>query len=109
MVKPRFFAGSISGLETLLSGAYIELLPGKPGGEEKRDFTGLEDPPVLQTDVPGTTFLLHAARIGSISLGSPVFYRDFEVGQVLGWDIADMADSVIDPHLRARTVRSLCA
>jgi len=94
VVKPRFFAGSISGLETLLSGAYIELLPGKPGGEEKRDFTGLEDPPVLQTDVPGTTFLLHAARIGSISLGSPVFYRDFEVGQVLGWDIADMADSV---------------
>jgi paraquat-inducible protein B len=94
VVKPRFFAGAISGLETLLSGAYIELLPGKPGGEEKDNFTGLEDPPVLQTDVPGTAFLLHAGRIGSISLGSPVFYRDFEVGEVLGWDIADMADSV---------------
>ena len=94
VVKPRFFAGSVSGLETLLSGAYIELLPGAPGGKPTRDFTGLEDPPVLQTDEPGTTFLLHAPRIGSISLGSPVFYRDLTVGQVLGWDIADMADSV---------------
>ena len=94
VVKPRFFAGSISGLETLLSGAYIELLPGTPNGTPQREFLGLEDPPVLLSDVPGTTFLLHAARIGSISLGSPVFYRDLTVGQVLGWDIADMADSV---------------
>jgi paraquat-inducible protein B len=94
VVKPRFFAGSISGLETLLSGAYIELLPGAPNGAREAEFIGLEDPPVLQSDVPGTTFLLHAPRIGSISLGSPVFYRDLTVGQVLGWDIADMADSV---------------
>ncbi len=94
VVKPRFFAGSISGLETLLSGAYIELLPGAPGGEPKHDFAGLEDPPVLQSDVPGHNFLLHATRIGSISLGSPIFYRDFTVGEVLGWDIGDMADSV---------------
>jgi paraquat-inducible protein B len=94
VVKPRFFAGTVSGLETLLSGAYIELLPGAPGGQPKQDFAGLEDPPVLQSDVPGRTFLLRATRIGSISLGSPVFYRDFDVGEVLGWDIGDMADSV---------------
>ena len=94
VVKPRFFAGSVSGLETFFSGPYIELLPGAPNGAPERQFIGLENPPVLQSDVPGTTFLLHATRIGSISLGSPVFYRDFDVGQVLGWDIADMADSV---------------
>ena len=94
VVKPRFFAGSISGLETLLSGGYIELLPGAPPGASAHDFIGLEDPPVLQSDEAGTPFLLHAARIGSISLGSPVFYRDLEVGEVLGWDIADMADSI---------------
>lgn len=94
VVKPRFFAGSVSGLETLLSGGYIELLPGAPGGAAKRAFAGLEDPPVLQSDVPGHNFLLHASRIGSISLGSPIFFRDFNVGEVLGWDIGDMADSV---------------
>ena len=49
---------------------------------------------MLQSDVPGKTFLLHAGRIGSISLGSPVFFRDLDVGEVLGWDIGNMASSV---------------
>ena len=62
VVKPRFFAGSISGLETLLSGAYIGMLPNAQGTEEASEFTGLEDPPVLQSDEPGHTFLLSAPR-----------------------------------------------
>jgi paraquat-inducible protein B len=95
VVKPRLFAGSISGLDTLLSGSYIQMLPpAKPGVPHARHFTGLEDPPVLQADIPGTTFLVHADSIGSISLGSPVFYRDFTVGEVLGWDVGDMARNV---------------
>lgn len=94
VVKPRLFAGNLSGLDTLLSGAYIGMLP--PSGEAKpqRHFTGREDPPVLEANVPGHTFFLKASRLGAISLGSPVFYRDLSVGQVLGWDIADMAASV---------------
>src|SRR6266851_3099413 len=58
------------------------------------EFVGHEDPPILQANVPGHAFLLKATRLGSISLGSPVFYRDLDVGQVLGWDIADMAEYV---------------
>ena len=94
VVKPRLFAGSLMGLDTLLSGSYIQVAPSAPGGEAQRHFTGLEDPPLLTTEEPGRTFLLRADRIGSISLGSPVFYRDIEVGQVMGWDFADMAESV---------------
>ena len=94
VVKPRFFAGALSGLETLVSGSYIEMLPSKQPGKPEQDFTGLEIPPVLQSDVPGKTFLLHAPRLASISLGSPVFYRDLDVGEVLGWDIGNMAESV---------------
>jgi len=94
VVKPRLFAGSVSGLETLLSGAYIGMRPGKETGKPKREFVGSEDPPVLEADVSGHTFQLKAARLGSISLGSPVFFRDLSVGEVLGWDIADMAESV---------------
>jgi len=94
VVKPRFFAGAVTGLETLVSGSYIEMLPSAQPGKPQYDFAGLETPPVLQSDVPGRTFLLHAPRLGSISLGSPVFYRDLDVGEVLGWDIGDMAKSV---------------
>jgi paraquat-inducible protein B len=94
VVRPRFFAGSISGLQTLFSGSYIDLLPAMEGGQQKRDFVGLENPPVLQSDVPGRTFLLNAARIGSLNLGSPIMYRDLEVGEILGWDIGEMARSI---------------
>jgi paraquat-inducible protein B len=94
VVKPRLFAGSISGLDTLLSGSYVGMLPGKAGGTLATQFVGQEDPPVLQADIPGHTFLLKAARLGSISLGSPVFFHDLNVGEVLGWDLADMAESV---------------
>lgn len=94
VVKPRLFAGNISGLNTLLSGSYIGIEPGAPGAEPARRFTGLEDPPLLSTNEGGRTFHLRTDRIGSVSLGSPVFFRDLDVGQVLGWDIADMAESV---------------
>ena len=103
VVKPRFFAGNLSGLGTLLSGSYIELLPAAVRSDVKqRHFVGLEDPPVLQTDTPGRTFLLKAPTIGSISLGSPIFYREIAVGEVLGWDLGDMADTVtIHAFIRA--------
>jgi len=94
VVKPRLFAGSLSGLDTLLSGAYIGMLPKSSSGKSQTSFTGHEDPPVLEANVPGHTFLVKAGRLGSISLGSPVFFRDLDVGQILGWDIGDMADNV---------------
>ena len=49
---------------------------------------------MLQTDVPGRTFLLQANRIGSLNLGSPIMYRDLEVGEVLGWDVGEMARNI---------------
>jgi paraquat-inducible protein B len=94
VVKPRFFAGALSGLETLVSGSYIELQPSAVGGQPVTHFTGLETPPVLTSDVPGHTFLLTAPRLGNITLGSPVFYRDLDAGEVLGWDLGSMAETV---------------
>src|SRR5246127_3439976 len=94
VVKPRLFAGNISGIETLLSGSYIGVLPAAKPGDSRTEFVGLEDPPVLSAHVPGRTFLLKSKRIGAVSVGSPIFYRDLNVGEVLGWDIADMAEYV---------------
>ena len=94
VVKPRFFAGNISGIETLLSGSYVGMLPAANPGKSQHEFVGREDPPVLGTYVPGRTFLLKSKRIGAVSVGSPIFFRDLNVGEVLGWDIADMAEYV---------------
>lgn len=95
VVRPRFFAGAISGLQTLVSGAYIDLLPSAASGTSQRNFVGLENPPVLLSDVPGRTFLLQANRIGSLNLGSPIMFRDLEVGEVLGWDVGEMARNIV--------------
>ncbi|MET1028497.1 MAG: MlaD family protein [Dongiaceae bacterium] len=94
VVKPRLFAGNVSGLDTLLSGSYIGMLPPEAGGKPQRKFIGQEDPPILEENVPGRTFLIKASRLGSISLGSPMFFRDISVGEVLGWEFADRAESV---------------
>jgi paraquat-inducible protein B len=94
VVKPRLFAGNVSGLSTVLSGTYIGLLPGDPAAKAERNFVGREDPPVLDSDMPGRTFLLKTDQLGSVSIGSPVFYRGLSVGEVLGWEVSDMAESV---------------
>ncbi len=95
VVRPRFFAGSISGLQTLFSGSYIDILPSpSTDAAVKHDFVGLENPPVLESDVPGRTFLLKANRLGSLNLGSPIMFRDLEVGEVLGWDVGEMARDI---------------
>ena len=94
VVKPRFSAGAVSGLETLVSGSYIQLEPSGEGGTPARDFVGLEDPPVLHASVPGHSFRLKTARVGSLNAGSPVFFRDLAVGEVLGWDVGEMAKEV---------------
>lgn len=91
VVRPRLNAGNVSGLDTLLSGAYIELDPGTPTNTPapaRRDFTGLEEPPAIRSDEPGQSYVLQTARIGGITSGSPVLYRDVTVGEVLRWDMS---------------------
>jgi len=109
VVKPRLFAGNISGIETLLSGSYIGMLPAPKAGKSQRDFVGREDPPVLGAYVPGHTFLLKSKRIGAVSVGSPIFFRDLNVGEVLGWDHRRNGGIRDDPRLRpGRPMTAMC-
>jgi paraquat-inducible protein B len=89
VVRPRLSAGNLSGLDTLVSGAYIEIDPGTLGGKKERAFTALEQPPGRQSDEPGHVYVLKASRIGSLSAGSPVYYRDVEVGEMLAYELGD--------------------
>lgn len=92
VVRPRIGAGGISGLETLVSGAYIEMDPGK--GAATQTFDGLENPPAVTADVPGTAFILHAAKGGSLGPSSPIFFRGLRVGEVLGVDYTTIETDV---------------
>jgi paraquat-inducible protein B len=86
VVRPRLSGSNISGLETLVSGAYIAVDPGT-GGADTRDFTGLESPPGVRSDEPGRTYTLMTSDVNSIGEGSPIFFRGITVGEVLGYQI----------------------
>lgn len=81
VVKVRWSAGTFSGASTLIEGAYLELDPGE-GPELVNHFDGLEEPPVTSASVPGLRLSLVAADAGSLTIGSPIYYRGFEVGRV---------------------------
>jgi len=86
VVRPRFTGGNISGLGTIVSGAYISVDVGR-SSTERDNFEGLEVPPIVTSDLPGREFVLHAENIGSLSVGSTVFYRHISVGQVVAYSL----------------------
>jgi paraquat-inducible protein B len=86
VVRPRVGAGGVSGLTTLLSGAYIGIDPGKSPGEG-RSFDGLDSPPLVVSDMPGRQFHLAAEDLGSIDVGVPVYFRRVPVGRVVGYSM----------------------
>jgi paraquat-inducible protein B len=86
VVRARVAAGEVSGLGTIFSGAYIGIDPGK-GGAPTRNFKGLEVPPVVTTGLPGRHFVLESDRLGSLDVGSPVYYRQIKVGQVVSYEL----------------------
>lgn len=88
VVRARMGSAGVSGLSTLLSGGYI----GADAGIEKEKahkFTGLEVPPIVTRDASGKQFVLRAADIGSLDVGSPVYFRRIEVGKVSSYDLDD--------------------
>jgi len=81
VVRARVAAGQVTGLGTLFSGAYIGIQPSRDG-KRSRHFKGLEKPPVVSGDIEGRRFNLVASKLGSLNPGSPIYFRQIEVGQV---------------------------
>jgi paraquat-inducible protein B len=86
VVRPRISGSTVSGLQTLLSGTHVAVDVGK-STQRRRLFIGLEQPPAFTTDVPGRQLTLRAEDIGSLDIGSPVYYRRLQVGQVAAYEL----------------------
>lgn len=94
VVKPRISGGSISGLETLTAGSYIGMDSGT-SQDTRTEFTALDTQPVVAMDVPGRHFVLHAADIGSLSVGSPVMFRHLQVGEVVSSELDKDGETIV--------------
>jgi len=87
IVAPHVSVEGISGLSTLVSGAYIEMSPSQ-GSRSVRAFTGLDAAPVVDPDTPGRRFTVTTDDLGSLTRGSPITYHGVSVGEVERYDIA---------------------
>ncbi|KZN38620.1 mammalian cell entry protein [Pseudoalteromonas luteoviolacea S2607] len=80
-VKPRVDETGISGLNTLLSGVYIELLPGESDRSASL-FTMQDQPALISPDVDGVRYSLTAANAEVLDVGTGIFFRNYKIGQV---------------------------
>ncbi|MBA5689925.1 PqiB family protein [Rugamonas apoptosis] len=86
VVRPRVGTGGISGLDTLLSGAYIAADVGT-AKVSAGAFTELETPPTVVAGTPGKSFTLHGEDLGSLDIGSSIYYRRIQVGRVASYKL----------------------
>lgn len=86
VVRPRIGLGGVSGVDTLFSGAYIGADTGDSSAEED-EFKGLETPPAVTHGEPGKSYTLHADDLGSLDIGSPVYFRRIQVGRVVSYQL----------------------
>ncbi|MBK8454127.1 MAG: MlaD family protein [Thiofilum sp.] len=89
VVSPRIKGAEISGLGTLFSGSYIGLQPQPDNSEPEQDlklcYQALDEPPPMNPDRPGRQFILEADSVGSIANGTPIFYKQLRVGEVVDY------------------------
>ncbi len=103
VVRPRVGTSGVSGLNTLLSGAYIQVNSILDDSFQS-SFVGLEQPPLTDEDAPGLRLKLQAREAGYVSVGSPVYYRQVKVGQIEAQRFLDNYEGVEftvfvdDPH-----------
>jgi len=96
LVRPSVTLAGITGLETLVSGNYIGISPAD--GEDTRRFVALTEEPPMSDSRIGLHLTLKADRLGSLNRGSPVFYRQIQVGQVKNFVLAE-DDSTVEVQL----------
>ncbi|HXC01545.1 MAG TPA: MlaD family protein [Opitutaceae bacterium] len=100
IVRPEIGFSGVSGLDTLVSGVHLTVLPGQ--GPPAEHFTGLDKTPAPDVTDQGRTFILQSDRLGSLTTGAPVFYREFKVGEVEASRLSDDSTTVlIRIHLEA--------
>lgn len=109
--RPRISGGAVTGLGTLMGGSFIGVDVGR-SKQSQRVFKGLEEAPAVSMDVPGSYFQLYSADLGSMEIGSPVYFRRIQAGQVVSYELDKHGKGVnikvfvaapYDKHVRANT------
>jgi paraquat-inducible protein B len=93
VVRPQIGLGGISGLDTLVSGAYIEIDP--QSGTPTLEFTGLDTPPKVTSREEGTQYVLVAQKLGGLQPGSPLDYHGVQAGEVMDYHFTEDGQNLL--------------
>ena len=91
LVSPKASLTSISGLDTLFSGSYINLLSGE--GEQETHFTATSEQPI---SIPENALLLNLKSndAASINVGTPIFFKKIQVGEIVRVELDNSGEFV---------------
>ncbi len=92
-VRAKLHAGSVSNLGTLITGAYLNLIPGK--GKATSTFKVHDSRPVDMTISTGLNIVLETDRLGSLGYDKPVYYRQVQVGKTTGYELSPTGQNVL--------------
>ncbi len=101
VVRPQVSAQGVTGIETVLSGVYIEAFWSGEAGTPADRFTALPQPPLTRADQPGLRVRLRAPNGGSIAAGAPILYKRIPVGRVEKVELTDQGDVFVDLFVNA--------
>jgi len=93
LVSPKVSLSEVSGLETLVSGTYIDMKPNLDG-KPARNFVARSKAPGEKADPGQLEIILQGERRGSLKAGSPVYFRQVQVGEVTDYELASTGDAV---------------
>ncbi len=93
VVRPRLTLQGISGLDTLLSGVHIGVDPGIESAP-LYIYIGLSIPPIITSDKKGTRLTLKTESLGSLDVGSPIYYHKINVGEVTSYKLNSQDGSI---------------
>lgn len=94
VVKPEISAGRIRGLDTLLSGSYIEVQRGF-SKIACREFTGLLESPPISPEAPGLHIKISAENLGSIQRNTSIYYKNISIGSVQKYELNENGEGVL--------------
>lgn len=93
IAKPKIDASGVSGLDTLMSGSYVEVYGDKGEGGENY-FIGLEEPYIDKDAIEGKRYRLSAPDARDLSVGAHVYYRKIRVGNLESVRLAQDGEKV---------------
>lgn len=101
VVKPSVSLAGITGIDALVKGNYIAVRPGAKGARSKREFLALANPPAMELSTPGLHLVLLSNKLASLSVGSPVLFRQIKVGAVQSYKLsADSKQVLLGVHIQ---------